>query len=69
MSFIFIENGVEWISPILCSASYRKNFDGEPTSKGNQWKDKDMAGLFLEKAKSFMQEDKDKLFFLDYGLH
>ena len=28
-----------------------------------------MAGLFLEKAKKFMRENKDKPFFLYYGLH
>ena len=28
-----------------------------------------MAELFLEKAKGFMKENKDKPFFLYYGLH
>lgn len=37
--------------------------------KAAQWKDEEMAGLFLEKAKGFMQENKDKPFFLYYGLH
>ena len=36
--------------------------------KAAQWKDEDMAGLFLEKAKKFMRENKDKPFFLYYGL-
>ena len=34
-----------------------------------QWKDEDMAALFLDKAKGFMRENKDKPFFLYYGLH
>ncbi len=34
-----------------------------------QWKDEDMAELFLEKAKGFMQANKDQPFFLYYGLH
>lgn len=34
-----------------------------------QWKDEDMAELFLEKAKGFLRENKDKPFFLYYGLH
>ena len=34
-----------------------------------QWKDEDMAELFLEKAKSFLNDNKDKPFFLYYGLH
>ena len=37
--------------------------------KTAQWKDEDMAELFLEKAKGFMKENKDKPFFLYYGLH
>lgn len=37
--------------------------------KAAQWKDEDMAELFLEKAKGFMRENKDKPFFLYYGLH
>ena len=37
--------------------------------KAAQWKDEDMAELFLEKAKGFMQDNKDKPFFLYYGLH
>ena len=34
-----------------------------------QWKDEDMAELFLDKAKTFMRDNKDKPFFLYYGLH
>ncbi len=34
-----------------------------------QWKDEDMAELFLDKAVGFVQENKDKPFFLYYGLH
>jgi len=37
--------------------------------KAAQWKDEDMAELFLEKAKGFVRENKDKPFFLYYGLH
>lgn len=37
--------------------------------KAAQWKDEDMAELFLEKAKAFARENKDKPFFLYYGLH
>lgn len=37
--------------------------------KSAQWKDEDMAELFLEKAKGFVRENKDKPFFLYYGLH
>ena len=37
--------------------------------KAAQWRDEDMAELFLEKAKMFMRENKDKPFFLYYGLH
>ncbi len=37
--------------------------------KTAQWKDEDMAELFLEKAKGFMKKNKDKPFFLYYGLH
>lgn len=37
--------------------------------KAAQWKDEDMAELFLEKAKAFMNENKEKPFFLYYGLH
>lgn len=37
--------------------------------KKAQWKDEDMAELFLDKAKKFMNENKDKPFFLYYGLH
>ena len=37
--------------------------------KAAQWRDEDMAELFLEKAKSFMRDNKDKPFFLYYGLH
>lgn len=34
-----------------------------------QWKDEDMAELFLRKAVGFVKENKDKPFFLYYGLH
>ena len=34
-----------------------------------QWRDEDMAELFLEKAKSFVRNNVDKPFFLYYGLH
>ena len=37
--------------------------------KAAQWKDEDMAELFLNKAKQFLQEHKDAPFFLYYGLH
>ena len=37
--------------------------------KAAQWKDEDMAELFLNKAKGFLQEHKDERFFLYYGLH
>lgn len=37
--------------------------------KSAQWKDENMAELFLEKAKKFVQENKDRPFFLYYGLH
>ena len=37
--------------------------------KAAQWKDEDMAELFLNKAKNFLQEHKDERFFLYYGLH
>lgn len=37
--------------------------------KAAQWKDEEMAGLFLDKAKQFVDENKDKPFFLYYGLH
>lgn len=37
--------------------------------KAAQWKDEDMAELFLEKAKGFVRKNKDKPFFLYYGLH
>lgn len=37
--------------------------------KKAQWKDEDMAELFLEKAKSFLNDHKDQPFFLYYGLH
>lgn len=37
--------------------------------KAAQWKDEDMAELFLEKAKGFVRDHKDKPFFLYYGLH
>ncbi|MEG2067765.1 MAG: sulfatase-like hydrolase/transferase [Tannerellaceae bacterium] len=34
-----------------------------------QWRDEEMAALFLDKAKSFLKDNKDKPFFLYYGLH
>lgn len=34
-----------------------------------QWKDEEMAELFLEKAKAFLRDNKDRPFFLYYGLH
>jgi len=37
--------------------------------KAAQWRDEDMAELFLEKAKSFVRDNKEKPFFLYYGLH
>ncbi|MGR5576119.1 sulfatase-like hydrolase/transferase [Bacteroides thetaiotaomicron] len=37
--------------------------------KTAQWRDEDMAELFLEKAKAFVEENKDHPFFLYYGLH
>lgn len=37
--------------------------------KKAQWKDKDMAELFLNKAKDFLKKHKDEPFFLYYGLH
>ena len=37
--------------------------------KAAQWKDEEMAELFLEKAKSFVRDNKDQPFFLYYGLH
>jgi arylsulfatase A-like enzyme len=37
--------------------------------KAAQWKDEEMAELFLEKAKTFVRENKKNPFFLYYGLH
>lgn len=37
--------------------------------KTAQWKDENMAELFLSKAKNFVKENKDVPFFLYYGLH
>lgn len=37
--------------------------------KKAQWKDEDMAELFLNKAKDFLKKHKDEPFFLYYGLH
>lgn len=34
-----------------------------------QWRDEDMAELFLDKAKAFLAEHRDEPFFLYYGLH
>lgn len=37
--------------------------------KAAQWKDEEMAELFLEKAKGFIKDHQDQPFFLYYGLH
>ena len=37
--------------------------------KAAQWKDEEMAELFLDKAKQFVYDHKDAPFFLYYGLH
>ena len=37
--------------------------------KKAQWKDENMAEIFLEKAKEFVQKNQNKPFFLYYGLH
>lgn len=37
--------------------------------KNAQWKDEDMAEIFLDRAKEFISDNKDKRFFLYYGLH
>ena len=37
--------------------------------KKAQWRDEDMAELFLNKAKGFLNDNKNKRFFLYYGLH
>lgn len=37
--------------------------------KKAQWRDEDMAELFLDKAKGFLNDNKNKRFFLYYGLH
>lgn len=37
--------------------------------KAAQWKDEEMAELFLNKAKQFVNDHKDAPFFLYYGLH
>lgn len=37
--------------------------------KSAQWRDEDMAELFLEKAKQFVADNKERPFFLYYGLH
>ena len=37
--------------------------------KAAQWKDEEMAELFLQKAKAFVRENKTQPFFLYYGLH
>lgn len=34
-----------------------------------QWKDEEMAALFLEKAKQFVRDRRERPFFLYYGLH
>ena len=37
--------------------------------KAAQWRDEDMAQLFLQKAKQFVVDNKERPFFLYYGLH
>lgn len=37
--------------------------------KTAQWKDEDMAEIFLNKAKQFLEDNKEGPFFLYYGLH
>lgn len=37
--------------------------------KTAQWKDEEMAGLFLDKAKEFVKDNQNRPFFLYYGLH
>lgn len=37
--------------------------------KSAQWRDEDMAELFLDKAKQFLRDNKNQPFFLYYGLH
>lgn len=37
--------------------------------KAAQWRDEDMAELFLNKAKLFIEDNKNRPFFLYYGLH
>lgn len=37
--------------------------------KAAQWRDEDMAELFLRKAIGFVKDNRDKPFFLYYGLH
>lgn len=37
--------------------------------KAAQWKDEEMAELFLEKAKQFVRDHREQPFFLYYGLH
>lgn len=37
--------------------------------KKAQWKDEEMAELFLDKAVAFVEENRDRPFFLYYGLH
>lgn len=37
--------------------------------KAAQWKDEEMAELFLDKAKDFVQKNRKSPFFLYYGLH
>lgn len=37
--------------------------------KAAQWKDEEMAELFLRKAEQFVEENQDRPFFLYYGLH
>lgn len=37
--------------------------------KAAQWRDEDMAEIFLDKAKRFLNDNKERPFFLYYGLH
>ena len=37
--------------------------------KNARWIDEDMAGYFVDKVKGFIKDNRDKPFFLYYGLH
>lgn len=41
----------------------------QKVGKAAQWRDEDMAQLFLQKAKQFVVDNKERPFFLYYGLH